>query len=202
MSLTVSFSFDTIEEKQKFEKYAKTKGMKLSVLAKMAVYQYKAKYGCKEEKDALKAKEYDGHSQVKKTVQPKKPKIIYKLNEPGQIYIIECNGLYKIGRSVNAKKRIYSLQETTPFPIKTIAIFSVEKMSQTEHELHQLFKQKRKKGEWFNLAEDDLNELWKISGRERGSKLRIFYKNKEIPDNSQPERVGDNETEGTAIGTN
>ena len=46
-SRTVSFSFDTEEEKAAFVKYAHEKGMKLSALAKMAMYQYRAKYPLK-----------------------------------------------------------------------------------------------------------------------------------------------------------
>jgi hypothetical protein len=50
MSLTVSFSFDTMAEKENFEQYARSKGMKLSALAKMATYQYRAKYPQRNEK--------------------------------------------------------------------------------------------------------------------------------------------------------
>jgi hypothetical protein len=44
MNKTVSFSFDSQEDKQEFKVYAASKGMTLSVLAKIATYQYRAKY--------------------------------------------------------------------------------------------------------------------------------------------------------------
>ena len=50
MSREVSFSFDSPEEKQEYLYYAKSKGMTLSALVKMALYQYRAKYPCKSKK--------------------------------------------------------------------------------------------------------------------------------------------------------
>lgn len=50
MGRTVSFSFDTEEDKIAFIEYAKHKGMTLSGLAKMAIYQYRAKYPIRERK--------------------------------------------------------------------------------------------------------------------------------------------------------
>jgi len=47
MNKSISFSFKTEDEKQEFIDYADGKGMTLSALAKMALFQYKAKYPLK-----------------------------------------------------------------------------------------------------------------------------------------------------------
>jgi hypothetical protein len=70
MYLTVSFSFDTMTEKEKFERYAQKKGMKLSAMAKMATYQYRAKYPQKRGKKDRVAKRHGGMPIAPKTVQP------------------------------------------------------------------------------------------------------------------------------------
>ncbi len=47
MSRNISFSFDSEEDKIDFLDYARAKGLTLSALAKMALYQYRAKYPVK-----------------------------------------------------------------------------------------------------------------------------------------------------------
>lgn len=48
MGQTIKISIPDPEEKAAFEQYAAAKGMSLSGLAKMALYQYRAKYPLKE----------------------------------------------------------------------------------------------------------------------------------------------------------
>lgn len=70
VSTTVSFSFDTEIEKQHFAEYARSKGMTLSALVKMAVYQYRAKYPCRGTKNGGVAKDCGEGIIGAKTVQP------------------------------------------------------------------------------------------------------------------------------------
>jgi hypothetical protein len=70
MSRTVSFSFDTEEEKADYENYARQKLMSLSALAKMALGQYRAKYPHRREQDGRAAKEPEEESIAPNTVQP------------------------------------------------------------------------------------------------------------------------------------
>jgi len=70
MSRTVSFSFDTPEEKADYENYARQKLMSLSALAKMALGQYRAKYPHKREQNGGAAKEPEDTPIASKTVQP------------------------------------------------------------------------------------------------------------------------------------
>jgi hypothetical protein len=70
MSTTVSFSFKTEEEKQNFIEYARSKGMTLSALVKMALYQYRAKYPHREARNGGVAKDCGDTIIGAKTVQP------------------------------------------------------------------------------------------------------------------------------------
>jgi hypothetical protein len=65
-------------------------------------------------------------------------------------------GYYKIGRSKNPKIRETTLQSEKP----TIEmIFSVESKMSDEKVLHDLFKNKRIRGEWFDLSGSDINTI-------------------------------------------
>ena len=70
MTRTVSFSFDTVEEKADYENYARQKLMSLSALAKMALGQYRAKYPHKREQRRGVAKEPEDTPIAPKIVQP------------------------------------------------------------------------------------------------------------------------------------
>ena len=70
MSKTVSFSFDTPEEKADYENYARQKLMSLSALAKMALGQYRAKYPHKREQNRQFDKVCENVPIAPKTVRP------------------------------------------------------------------------------------------------------------------------------------
>jgi len=67
---TVSFSFDTVEEKADYENYARQKLMSLSALAKMALCQYRAKYPHKKVKNRGNDNVCEKTPIAPKTVQP------------------------------------------------------------------------------------------------------------------------------------
>jgi len=69
---STSITFDTREEREDYVAYAKQKGMTLSALAKMALFQYRAKYAVK------------GIKPIKHTPHPvsaKKPQGLYSHGE-------------------------------------------------------------------------------------------------------------------------
>lgn len=84
-----------------------------------------------------------------------------KLNElrltsnpkPLYTYIMydRSTGYYKIGQSVNPHHREKTMQAEKP-TIDTILLLPINK----EYELHQLFKSKHIRGEWFSLDADDI----------------------------------------------
>jgi hypothetical protein len=91
MSRTVSFSFSTEEEKKSFEEYARLKGMKLSVLAKMATFQYLAKYPIKVSKIRGLGKQIDYEQKIETTVQPIHENEIYDEEKTLSELIIDDN---------------------------------------------------------------------------------------------------------------
>ena len=72
---SVSFSFDTEADHEEFTQYAREKGMTLSALAKMALYQYRAKYPHKGIRKSKNGIGYENEPIVQKTVRPHEPTV-------------------------------------------------------------------------------------------------------------------------------
>ena len=77
---------------------------------------------------------------------------------PTFVYVMidKNTGLYKIGRSVKPKARESTLQSEKP----TIEmIFTYNAINKDEKYLHEMFKDKRYRGEWFSLDHLDLEKI-------------------------------------------
>lgn len=74
------------------------------------------------------------------------------------IYLMvdDSNGLIKIGSSKNPKYREGTLQSKEP-KISLVAYWRVPKL--IENELHQMYRNKRVRGEWFRLTISELDEI-------------------------------------------
>ena len=84
--------------------------------------------------------------------------------QPGWVYVIKADERYKIGISVSdVNKRIESLRTASAFPIEVICIIEVENAREIEALLHNRFRHKRLKGEWFSLDADDLDSLRRMT---------------------------------------
>lgn len=78
----------------------------------------------------------------------------------GFVYLIKnSEGHYKIGRSVDAAKRIESLGVLLPFTIEPVHIIAAMNMNGLEKELHERFAEKRIAGEWFVLTDEDVEYI-------------------------------------------
>lgn len=86
---------------------------------------------------------------------PKKKVNDYKI---GYVYLIKAeNGLYKIGRSKTPDARISTITKTIgPMEIQTIHTAFYPDCYKAESELHQMFKEKRRRGEWFELTDKEV----------------------------------------------
>ena len=72
------------------------------------------------------------------------------------VMIDKNTGYYKIGRSVNPKIRERTLQSEKP----TIEmLFNFNARVRDEKDLHNMFKSKRIRGEWFDLSGSDVNKI-------------------------------------------
>lgn len=115
------------------------------------------------------ALEFEKNRNFKKLDEESKDRFYFYLNEyrksfekearevdnSTKVYLMldEKNGAYKIGRSNSPEVRESTLQSEKPF-IKLIDSWKGEFSDETE--LHRKFKEKRIRGEWFDLDEDDV----------------------------------------------
>lgn len=84
-------------------------------------------------------------------------------SEQGYIYLIENNGLYKIGRTTQPDKRLNTYYKTeNPRPYTLIYKRKVYFHVFLEKKLHNFFKSKQNNREWFNLDLKDLQNINQI----------------------------------------
>ena len=79
----------------------------------------------------------------------------------GTIYVVECAGFYKIGLATDFKKRFRGIDFAVPLPVTKIATRTVPLagMAYAEAWLHEQFKNRRVKGEWFAISEAEVLRL-------------------------------------------
>lgn len=77
----------------------------------------------------------------------------------GYVYLLRGqNGLYKIGLSKDAERRLKNF-EGLPFDVDYICVIESEDMRGLEASLHKRFAAKRVKGEWFDLDAEDVDYI-------------------------------------------
>lgn len=90
-----------------------------------------------------------------------------KVNNPssmsyknGSVYLMKAdNGVYKIGMSVNPVQRMLSLERTLPYDLELIHTIQSKRMKHLERYFHDLFKESRLKGEWFDLTPEQVEQF-------------------------------------------
>ena len=88
------------------------------------------------------------------------------------IYLMEDlrNKTFKIGKSKTPGKRERTLQSEVP---QIVMRFSVPAEEQFEKQLHEHFENKRQRGEWFTLSDEDLG--WVVAFlKSKGDASRVF----------------------------
>lgn len=80
------------------------------------------------------------------------------------IYFIRSGKYVKIGYSKNPKKRLDELQTGNPEKLKLIAV--MQGNLQTEKSLHDLYSNKRIRGEWFRYIGDLKASIMSINNQE------------------------------------
>lgn len=98
-------------------------------------------------------------------------------NEVGWIYVIECNGIFKVGITGDPKNRFKAYKTECPFRFDVVFSCKINGYKSLENGLHQFFSSKNNNREWFDLSSHD---LFLIKGL---SRLRVpgsnFIKNNE-----------------------
>ena len=74
------------------------------------------------------------------------------------VYIIkaEHGNFYKIGRSQDPNSRLHDLQTSNYSKLELVAVFNCLDSNRLESEAHKLFKEKKMRGEWFEIVLPDL----------------------------------------------
>jgi len=113
-----------------------------------------------EEKERrIKAKEIKSRGKI--VLQPDK---LDEFDSQGFLYVIYLDDsalerYYKIGMAKNFNSRFNSHQCSSPFDICVAMAYFVGNMRKEENDLHRMFSEKRIKGEWFKLSDDDLKVI-------------------------------------------
>lgn len=82
----------------------------------------------------------------------------------GKVYILKAdNGLYKIGQTTHLSERIKQLGIQLPYELELVWYIPTDHVLIAEKKLHDYFADKRIKGEWFALEEDDIECLTNLS---------------------------------------
>lgn len=81
-----------------------------------------------------------------------------KITKP-KVYVVECEGHYKIGMALDPYSRIREMQVGCPFPLKLMMTIAHANAKTLESKLHQLYRRHRVRGEWYALSPDHLYVL-------------------------------------------
>lgn len=118
-------------------------------------------FGCSEGAIRKRAKR-DGW--IRGERQTKEKVVISKdsLDRSGFVYVIYLDDsssrrFYKIGMSANFSSRFDSHQCSSPFDVCVACAYFVANMRAEEKAIHQMFSSKRIRGEWFELATNDIS---------------------------------------------
>ena len=77
----------------------------------------------------------------------------------GHVYFLKSEyGTYKIGKTKQLGQRISSYKQL-PFTTELVCTVRVSDIGFAEKVFHKLFSEKRDKGEWFKLTQDDINKI-------------------------------------------
>lgn len=85
----------------------------------------------------------------------------------GYVYLATDGELFKIGRTIDPEQRVSGLKNTARgelrnASIKMLHFFPCDNMVEAERILHSLLSSKRKRGEWFDLSEEDVARITSI----------------------------------------
>jgi hypothetical protein len=97
-----------------------------------------------------------------------------KVIRPGYVYLLHWNGLYKIGMSINVKRRVVGLAGV-PATIDIVHTVKTKDMSTAEKFLHRRFAQYRIKGkhrEWFSLPDDAVAWIRALRSRQLAKEIQ------------------------------
>lgn len=72
------------------------------------------------------------------------------------LYLIKCQQFYKIGVAHDVEQRLAQLSTGNPFDLEVLAVYGYDNANTVETTLHQRFADFRRRGEWFELSNNDV----------------------------------------------
>ena len=130
----------------------------------LSVREIGAKCGCTHTAINKRAKR-DGWERDRAARQQEPVRLVSdELDRAGFVYVIYLEDtaserFYKIGMAASFTARYDAHQCASPFPICVACAYFVGNMRAEERFLHAEFSDKRVRGEWFRLADSDLNQI-------------------------------------------
>lgn len=80
-----------------------------------------------------------------------------ELNTPfGYVYLVRSPHGYKIGQTAHPDSRVALFQTASPFPVELLAVIYAPYVNALERALHRKYADKKIRGEWFSLTDDDV----------------------------------------------
>lgn len=76
----------------------------------------------------------------------------------GYVYVVKEGHLYKIGMTHDIKTRMTQYKTSTG-EHRIVYLIETDDFESLEKELHEIFKERRTRGEWFKLTGDDLKKI-------------------------------------------
>ena len=80
-------------------------------------------------------------------------------NRPGGVYVLRCGDLFKIGYSRDVRSRVMAINAQSPVDVEHVITIHTSNARHLESLLHRSFADKRVKGEWFRLSDEDVASL-------------------------------------------
>ena len=67
------------------------------------------------------------------------------------VYLLRCQGIYKVGYAKDLKSRISVIQTSNPFPVELVDSFPSNFPAIDEEEIHDKLRKYHQRGEWFKI---------------------------------------------------
>lgn len=79
-----------------------------------------------------------------------------------KLYLMSCQGYFKIGVAYNIARRLSELAVGNPFELSIVKMFGYQDAQVVEAALHQRFSNQWVRGEWFALTSADLEKFYAL----------------------------------------
>lgn len=81
------------------------------------------------------------------------------VKQTGYVYLIECDGYFKVGKAASVKARLNQLQTGSPHKMNLIASFKSKNCSEDEKRIHEILSDFNVRGEWFSIPLEKMASL-------------------------------------------